>query len=1010
MAPNDSPRPGTAHDPGPPPEPDQLLDDLWERGERPDVRSFLAGWRDRGLGLEDVLAVLRVDQRRRWLSGQRVDVASYLCDTPGLRDNPEAFFELVYNELLIREELGERPDPREYAASFPELAERLRLQLEVHQALSADHPSGVDWPPPPEAPPPRVPSVPGYQVLREIGRGGMGVVYRARQFKPSRLVALKMILDGRFASERDLLRFANEAEIIAALEHPNIVPVLEVGQHEGLHYFSMPLLTGGSLAAGLPRPAGDPRAAARLVADVAAAVHHAHERGILHRDLKPANILLDDEGRPHVTDFGLGKRVRDGHGLTEPGAILGSPGYMAPEQATGDPAAVTTASDVYGLGAILYALLTGRAPFQGGSVHETIARLRDQPPEPPSRINRSVPRPLEQVCLVCLEKDPARRYPTANALAADLRRWLAGEPVLAQPEPLTERTRRWMRRRRTALAAATAAMLVSLVGLAVVLAVQARANRDLREANRREQARFDLAMQAIRSFHAGVSEDLLLREPQFKELRAKLLRGAREFFGQLETQLKGQTDRRSRRAMARACDELAALTDRIGSKTEALDLYRRGLALRRELARDAPSDADAQVDVARCLLALGHLEYQTGHADEAVVAYRDAHRLLGGVNRPGEPARDFRDDLATCDHRLGDALAAMGFSARALVSYQEGRSVREALVREHPAVTGHRSSLAESDLAIGNLFWKSGQPAEAVASFEKARAVFKALAEEHPTASEYRRGLAHCYNAISYPLHTMGKTEEALGSFEVARAILETLVRENPAVTEFRQQLALSDAQIGTLLVDTGRPAEALAPYERARASLEELFQANPAVDEIANDLARAYSQIGQTLGALGKPDEALASLEKARALREVLAGDDHLLVAAYRSDLAVTFGHIGGLERGAGRLPEARARYRKAIALLENLGSPTPDDYYNLACYHSALAGIAAWPGSGLTASEGRAESDRAMDNLRRAVAAGFRMLSLMAFDHDLDPLRSRPDFRLLMMDLAFPNDPFAR
>jgi tetratricopeptide (TPR) repeat protein len=1007
MVPSDSPRPDPANGPGPPPEPDQLLDDLWERGERLDVRSFLAGWRGRGLGLEDVLPVLRVDQRRRWLSGQRVDVASYLRDSPDLRDNPEAFFELIYNELLIREELGERPDPREYAASFPELAERLRLQLEVHQALSTDHLSGDDWPPPPEAPSPRVP---GYQLLGEIGRGGMGIVYRARQFKPSRLVALKMILDGRFASERDLLRFTNEAEIVAGLEHPNIVPVLEVGQYEGLHYFSMPLLTGGSLATSQPNPARDLQAAARLVAEVAAAVHHAHERGILHRDLKPANILLDDEGRPHVTDFGLGKRVRDGRGLTETGAILGSPGYMAPEQATGDPAAVTTASDVYGLGAILYALLTGRAPFEGGSVHETITRLLDQPPEPPSRINPLVPRPLDQVCLLCLEKDPARRYPTAQALAADLRRWLAGEPVLAQPEPLAERTRRWVRRRRTAVATAAAAMLISLVGLAAVLAVQARANRDLTEANRRERSRFDLAMRAIGSFHTGVREDLLLKEPQFQELRAKLLRGPRAFFGELETQLSGQTDRRSRRAMVQAYEELAALTDQIGSKTEALDLYRRGLALRRELARDALSDADAQVDVARCLLALGPLEHQTGHADEAVVAYREAHSLLEGANRPGEPARDFRADLATCDQRLGDALAAMGFSARALLSYQKGRFLREALDREHPAVTEYRSSLAESDLAVGSLLWKTGQPAEAVASFEKARAVFEALARDHPTGSEYRRGLAHCYNAISYPLHAMGKTGEALKSFEAARAILEALVRDYPAVTEFRHQLAFSDAQIGTLLSDTGRPAEALVPYERARASLEVLFQANPAVDEIVNDLARTYSQIGQALGAIGKPDEALASLKKARALREVLAGDDHLLVTAYRSDLAVTLGHIGALERGAGLLLEAIASYRKAIALVENLRSPTPDDYYNLACYHSALAGIAARPGSGLTAAEGRAESDRAMDDLRRAAAAGFRMLSLMSFDHDHDPLRSRPDFQALMMDLSFSSDPFAR
>jgi serine/threonine-protein kinase len=338
MTPNERPWSGLRPASGSPPDPDLLLDDLWERGGRPDVCTFLARWREADLGRDDFLDVLFVDQRRRWLLGQRVDVASYLPDFPRLRDDPEAFFQLVYNELVVREEMGERPDPREYAARFPDLAERLRLQLEVRQALSSNDLAGVGSPAPLETSTsaPLEPHVPGYEILGEIGRGGMGVVYRARQLKPNRLVALKMILDGRFASRLDLLRFENETEIVAALEHPNIVPILEVGHLEGLPYFSMPLLTGGSMVASQPQGPGGLRSVAGLVAEVAAAVHHAHQRGILHRDLKPANILLDEAGRPHVTDFGLAKRVRDGRGLTETGAILGSPGYMSPEQASGD--------------------------------------------------------------------------------------------------------------------------------------------------------------------------------------------------------------------------------------------------------------------------------------------------------------------------------------------------------------------------------------------------------------------------------------------------------------------------------------------------------------------------------------------------------------------------------------------------------------------------------------------------------------------------------------------------
>jgi serine/threonine-protein kinase len=1008
MAPSDSPGPGPVTGWGTPPDPDLLLDDLWEQGRPPDVRAFLAPWQDRGLGLDALLAVLRVDQRRRWLSGQRVDLASYLRDFPELDGDSETFFELVYNELLIREELGERPDPREYAISFPDLAERLRIQLEVHRALSADALSGVGSSSPGGAPSPGDPSIPGYELLGEIGRGGMGVVYRARQLKPSRTVALKMILDGRFASQKELLRFENEAEIVAGLDHPNIVPILEVGQHEGLHYFSMPLLVGGSLATAQPLPTGDSRAVARLVAQVADAVHHAHRRGILHRDLKPANILLDGEGRPHVTDFGLAKRVRNGRGLTETGAIMGSPGYMSPEQASGDPTAVTTASDVYGLGAILFALLTGHAPFEGSSVQETIARLHEEPPEPPSRINRLVPRPLDQICLKCLEKAPDRRYPTAESLAADLRRWLAGEPVLARPEPLAERTRRWMRRRRTAVTATAAAMLVALIGLAGVVAVQLRANRDLTAANDRERARFDLAMEAIQMFYTGVSQDLLIKEPQFQGLRTKLLHGARDFFGKFETLLKDQTDRRSRLAMGRAYHELAALTDKIGSKPEALHLYRREQALRQALARDAPGDADAQAEVGRCLLDLGALQYETGHADKAMAAYQEARARLNNIHSSTDPARDFRPELATCDHRIGDLLAATGRPAEALTWYRKGRALREELDRDRPGVTEFRSGLAESDLAMGILLWRSGQPAEAVASFEKAQAMFEALAGDHPAATELHRQLAHCSNAISFPLHAIGKTDQALCSLQAARRILETLVQQNPGVTALRQELAHSDTQIGTLLWDTGKPAEALAPYEEARALLEALAQANPAVAEIGNDLARCYSQIGKVLWATGRPVEAHASLEKARARREALI-EANPSVTEYRSDLAVTLDNLGVLQREAGQFSQATASFRRAIALLEGLPSRTPEDDYNLACYHSGLAGVAGLPGSGITAAEGRAESDHAMADLRRAAATGFRTPSLMAFDHDLDPLRSRPDFRVLMMDLEFPDDPFA-
>ena len=298
----------------------------------------------------------------------------------------------------------------------------------------------------------------------------MGVVYRARQVSLNRPVALKMIKAGVLADGDELRRFQNEAEAVALLDHPDIVPVYEVGEYQGQRYFSMKLVPGGNLAERLPTYRDEPKAAAALLAEVAEAVHHAHMRGILHRDLKPANILVDDHGHPHVTDFGLAKRVEGDSELTQSGAILGTPAYMSPEQASGRRGAVTTASDVYGLGAVLYALLASRAPFGGDTVVDTIQQVRERAPEPPSKLNPRTPRDLEVICLKCLEKDPARRYSSAQALADDLRRYLAGEPITARRTGSRERAWLWCKRNPW-LAGAVGSTAAAVVAVAVVSTV-----------------------------------------------------------------------------------------------------------------------------------------------------------------------------------------------------------------------------------------------------------------------------------------------------------------------------------------------------------------------------------------------------------------------------------------------------------------------------------------------------------------------------------------------------------
>jgi serine/threonine-protein kinase len=277
-----------------------------------------------------------------------------------------------------------------------------------------------------------------YELTAELGRGGMGIVFKANQTDLQRTVAIKMILCGAVAGSEDLQRFRGEAEATASLHHSNIVHIHEVGEIDGLPYFSMEYIEGHSLAQRLSEGPLRSKAAAQYVSALARAIQHAHEHNILHRDLKPSNVLLDREDRPHITDFGLAKRLNADSGQTRTGAVLGTPGYMAPEQAAGSKQ-LTPAVDVYGLGAILYELLTGRPPFRAESPLDTVLQVLDRDPAPPRLLNPNVDRDLETICLKCLEKDPRRRYGSAKALAEDLERYLAGESIRARSLNLVSR-------------------------------------------------------------------------------------------------------------------------------------------------------------------------------------------------------------------------------------------------------------------------------------------------------------------------------------------------------------------------------------------------------------------------------------------------------------------------------------------------------------------------------------------------------------------------------------------
>jgi serine/threonine-protein kinase len=836
----------------------------------------------------------------------------------------------------------------------------------------------------------------------------------ARDTELNREVALKQILDHHADDQVSRARFVLEAEITGGLEHPGIVPVYGLGAYsDGRPYYAMRFIRGDSLKEAvaafhadeaLQRDPGRRSLALRKLLrrflDACNAIDYAHSRGVLHRDLKPSNIVVGKHGETLVVDWGLAKALgsaepgavsgeqllvpslSSGSAETLPGSALGTPAYMSPEQAIGDLEHLGPRSDVYSLGATLYCLLTGQPPFEDDDVGTVLRAVQKGDFPRPRQVDPAIDPALEAICLKALALKPEDRYATPRALAEDIERWTADEPVTAWREPLSRRARRWARRNRTAVTAAAVAMLVALGGMATVLAVQARANSELKlsnealadanarvnvanadlvAANERERARFNLAMDAVKLFHGEVSEDLLLKEKQFEGLRTKLLRGAADFYGKLEGLLKGQTDRQSRAAMGKAYAELGELTDNIGSKPEALALHRMALAVRRELADAPEADAQTKADVARSLIAVGWLQERIGDASGALVSYDGARRLAEDLEATASADEQLQAVLGLVYQRIGRALEYTGKPAEAKPLFERALAIRQKLADAHPSLTQFQSDLAQSYHHIRHLVGVSGKPAEALAASERALAIWQKLAGAHPSVVQFQSDLAQGYDNVGYQLQIAGKPAEALAAFEREHAIRQKLADANPTVTQFQYGLAGSHDNIGWVLRQTGKPVEALAAFERAIAIYRKLANANPSV-------------IG------------------------------------FQSRLALCFAHAGALQQKVGRIAEAAVSIRQANAILEQLPTLEPVDRYNLACGHAQLAHVATMPGSGMTASQGRAEAERAMHWLRQAVAAGYRNVALMRRDADLDSLRSRPDFQILMMDLEFPDDPLAR
>ncbi len=488
-------------------------------GPAPDVRQFLA--QAGSVSPQQLAAVLCVDLRQRWQCGEAVRVERYLTDFPILGQHPDSFLDLVYTELLLQEEKGPSPNLEDYRHRFPALFDRLKQQVEFGRVLQRESEHGGD-----ELVATR--RLGDFEIVRQLGRGGMGIVYEARQLSLNRKVALKVLPFSLGGTARVLARFKREAEAAARLHHTHIVPVYAIGEEDGFYFYAMELIEGPSLdrvlaqmrEQALPsrqdstsseksQPPGTlPNHAeaavpalsagttsslgsgshyfdqvARLIADVADALDHAHKQGVLHRDIKPSNLLLSPDGRLSITDFGLA-RLLEQPGITVPGEFAGTPAYVSPEQAMAGPIPIDHRTDVYSLGATLYELLTLRPPFLSESRDQLLAQVLTKEPLPPRRLNKAVPRDLETICLKALEKDPDQRYQTAAALADDLRRYVNRFAIAARRAGPVARMVKWARRH-PGVSAALAAVLLA-VGLAGYFAYQTHAARQQALAEKRQ--------------------------------------------------------------------------------------------------------------------------------------------------------------------------------------------------------------------------------------------------------------------------------------------------------------------------------------------------------------------------------------------------------------------------------------------------------------------------------------------------------------------------------------------
>lgn len=673
-----------------------------------------------------------------------------------------------------------------------------------------------------------------FEIRRALGHGGFGVVFLVFDPRLNREAALKIPRPEILMSAPLRQRFLCEAQAAAVLDHPGIVPIYETGEIGPVGYILSAYCKGPTLAAWLRQQSAiSPGVAAEIVARLADAVHHAHSRGILHRDIKPSNVLLEHQPDRatrafpfalRLSDFGLAKRLDEAGDETQLGSILGTPRYMAPEQAAGNFRDVGILADVYSLGVILYELLTGQPPFVGQSDRETLRMIAEAPLSPAALRAAGVSRDLETICFKCLEREPASRYQSARELTADLERYLAGEPVLARSIGRGQRFVRWCRRNRAVAALATAALVTLVAGTTFstyyALAAGARA-RDAESSLRQ-------ARQAVDDSFTVLSEQTLLNEPGMQPLRKELLRTALAYYQDF---VRDHADDPGLAAeLARAHVRAGHIHETIGEHVEAEDQFRKAIKIRESLAEQDPTSLERRRDLADGYAALAIWQGFARHGDETEPLFKKVIALREALVR-GDPNDDqIASDLGVSYQMLAALYTVERRNAEANALLLKSAELRERLVEEHPENAKFQSDLSVSYHKLGISHIDAGRRPEAKEQFRKAIAIQESLVEAYPAVGDYKRELAQSYKHLARTHNSAGELEPAADLLSRAIALHEKLAHESPTVVRFQRDLADGYDDRARLQMALGRQAEAEKSFRAAIDVQSRLISQDPSI------------------------------------------------------------------------------------------------------------------------------------------------------------------------------------